>query len=229
MPGNPCGLPILFFACPKKRNKRKGSPAAETAPFAKVRNRRGNNSLRSNSLPLHPIPRLAARLSANGPHRARIPLNETSRNPAGPPSVATESQGWGEKRTPTKTGNWIRTLPVMSSRPEGEISSISRFLLALLVEKTDAGSVCSKIYGMRPALGHIKAFRAQREISGVAKKGALASATISPDAIVPTLQRGNAVVAWMERSAIRDLYKNPRISQANQSLPGKAGLGQNGR
>ncbi len=56
-----------FFSCPKKRNKRKGSPVAETTPFAKVRNRRGNNSLRSNSLPLHPVPHLAARLSANGP------------------------------------------------------------------------------------------------------------------------------------------------------------------
>ncbi len=91
-PLSPCGRGILFFACPKKRNKRKGSPAAETAPFAKVRNRRGNNSLRSNSLPLHPVPRLAARRSANGPHRARIPLNETSRNPAGRTSVATESR-----------------------------------------------------------------------------------------------------------------------------------------
>jgi len=90
-PLSPCGRGILFFACPKKRNKRKGSPAAETTPFAKVQNRRGNNSLRSNSLPLHPVPRLAARLSANGPHRARIPLNETSRNPTGRPSVAAGS------------------------------------------------------------------------------------------------------------------------------------------
>jgi hypothetical protein len=32
-----------------------------------VGNRRGKNSLRSNSLPLHPVPHLAARLSANGP------------------------------------------------------------------------------------------------------------------------------------------------------------------
>ena len=64
---NPYVLPILFFACPKKRTKRKGSRATETTPAAKVRNRRGKNSLRSNSLPLHPVPALAARLSDNGP------------------------------------------------------------------------------------------------------------------------------------------------------------------
>ena len=45
---------VLFFACPKKRTKRKGSPAAETTPVAGLRNRRGKNSLRSDSLPLFP-------------------------------------------------------------------------------------------------------------------------------------------------------------------------------
>ena len=45
---------VLFFACPKKRTKRKGSPAAETTPVDGLRNRRGKNSLRSNSLPLFP-------------------------------------------------------------------------------------------------------------------------------------------------------------------------------
>ena len=45
---------VLFFACPKKRTKRKGSPAAETTPVDGLRNRRGKNSLRSNSLPLVP-------------------------------------------------------------------------------------------------------------------------------------------------------------------------------
>ena len=45
---------VLFFACPKKRTKRKGSPAAETTPVDGLRNRRGKNSLRSNSLPLSP-------------------------------------------------------------------------------------------------------------------------------------------------------------------------------
>ena len=45
---------VLFFACPKKRTKRKGSPAAETTPIDGLRNRRGKNSLRSNSLPLYP-------------------------------------------------------------------------------------------------------------------------------------------------------------------------------
>ena len=47
---------VLFFACPKKRTKRKGSPAAETTPVDGLRNRRGKNSLRSNSLPLVPGP-----------------------------------------------------------------------------------------------------------------------------------------------------------------------------
>ena len=45
---------VLFFACPKKRTKRKGSPAAETTPVDGLRNRRGKNSLRSDSLPLVP-------------------------------------------------------------------------------------------------------------------------------------------------------------------------------
>ena len=45
---------VLFFACPKKRTKRKGSPAAETTPIDGLRNRRGKNSLRSDSLPLFP-------------------------------------------------------------------------------------------------------------------------------------------------------------------------------
>ncbi len=74
--GNPCRLPILFFACPKKRTKRKGSHATETTPVAKARNRRGKQrvdgsnrrSLRSDSLPLHPAPTLAARLSDDGPY-----------------------------------------------------------------------------------------------------------------------------------------------------------------
>ena len=57
---------VLFFACPKKRTKRKGSPAAETTPVDGLRNRRGKNSLRSNSLPLFPVPHPAARLSAKG-------------------------------------------------------------------------------------------------------------------------------------------------------------------
>jgi hypothetical protein len=94
-------------------------------------------------------------------------------------------------------------LPFLSSRAKREISSISGFILAVLVEMTDAEGVCSKIYGMRPPPGHIKEFRAQREISGAAKECAFAAATISPGAIIPTLQRGNAVVAWMEHSAIR--------------------------
>ena len=44
----------------------------------------------------------------------------------------------------------IEKLPCLSSRPEGEISNIPRFLLAMLVEKTDAGGVCSNILSKRP-------------------------------------------------------------------------------
>jgi hypothetical protein len=50
----------------------------------------------------------------------------------------------------------IEKLPCLSSRPEGEISNIPRFLLAMLVEKTDAGGVCSKIHGMRSPLGYFE-------------------------------------------------------------------------
>ncbi len=81
--GNPCGLPILFFLCPKKRTKRKGSQAAETTPFGKVRNRRGKNSRRSDRLPLHPAPDLAARLSGNGLHSPRTRFFQKSNSSAG--------------------------------------------------------------------------------------------------------------------------------------------------
>ncbi len=58
-PASPDGIApspggVLFFVCPKKRTKRKGSPAAETTPVDGLRNRRGKNSLRSDSLPLVP-------------------------------------------------------------------------------------------------------------------------------------------------------------------------------
>jgi len=57
----------------KKRTKRKGSHAAETTPVAKARNRRGKNSLRSDSLPLHPAPDLAARPSDDGATHPEYP------------------------------------------------------------------------------------------------------------------------------------------------------------
>jgi len=69
-----------FLCVPKEKKRRvvcatplrKGSPAAETTPFVEVWNRRGKNSLRSDSLPLHPVPHPAARLSGKGTHRPRI-------------------------------------------------------------------------------------------------------------------------------------------------------------
>ena len=66
---------------------RKGSQATETTPVAKARNRRGKNSLRSNSLPLHPAPDLAARLSGNGPLRPRTHLSQSKKSPAGRTSM----------------------------------------------------------------------------------------------------------------------------------------------
>ena len=77
-----------FLCVPKEKKRRvvcatplrKGSQSAETTPVTKARNRRdkqrvglsNRRSLRSNSLPLHPAPDLAARLSGNGPLRPRI-------------------------------------------------------------------------------------------------------------------------------------------------------------
>jgi hypothetical protein len=67
----PEGAAFFSLRAQRKRIKRKGSPAAETAPAAEPRNRRGKNSLRSNSLPLHPVPHPTARLSGKGPHCPR--------------------------------------------------------------------------------------------------------------------------------------------------------------
>ncbi len=63
----PAGFPFFSLRAQRKRTKRKGSQATETTPVTKARNRRGKNSLRSDSLPLHPLPDLADRLSGNGP------------------------------------------------------------------------------------------------------------------------------------------------------------------
>ena len=98
-PGNPCGMGILFFACPKKRTKRKGSPAAETTPFAEVQNRRGKNSLRSNSLPLHPVPHPAARPSGKGPVSPGYISSWKVASQRG--EQREQFVGWGEARTPT--------------------------------------------------------------------------------------------------------------------------------
>jgi hypothetical protein len=70
----PAGAAFFSLRAQRKRIKRKGSPAAETAPVAEPRNRRGKNSLRSNSLPLHPVPHPTARLSGKGPYRPRTHL-----------------------------------------------------------------------------------------------------------------------------------------------------------
>jgi len=55
----------------QKKEPKKDSRVAETTPVVEMRNRRGKNSLRSNSLPLFPALHPAAWLSGNGfpPHR----------------------------------------------------------------------------------------------------------------------------------------------------------------
>lgn len=87
---------VLFFACPKKRTKRKGSPAAETAPADGVRNRRGKNSLRSNSLPLFPCsaPRRPAQRqrAVFHPRKPILPRITLSAGPA-PHLTAGNSEG----------------------------------------------------------------------------------------------------------------------------------------
>ena len=67
---------VLFFACPKKRTKRNGSHAALTTPVDALRNRRGENSLRSNSSPLFPVAEPAARQGGNG----SLPAQNSSKN-----------------------------------------------------------------------------------------------------------------------------------------------------
>jgi hypothetical protein len=80
-----------FLCQPKEKKRRvvcatplqKGSQATENAPFGKVRNRRGKNSLPSNRLPLHPAPDLAARLSGNGLHQPRTFSFQKSKSSTG--------------------------------------------------------------------------------------------------------------------------------------------------
>ena len=126
------------------------------------------NSLRSNSLPLHPVPRLAERLSANGPPSCP---NYPRRNKPQPGGAQVRGhREWVDNfdhsrrscaHIPTRVAGEripkpIEKLPCLSSRPEGEISNIPRFLLAMLVEKTDPGGVCSKILSKRPPLGRFE-------------------------------------------------------------------------
>ena len=101
---------VLFFACPKKRTRRvvcatplrKGSPAAETTPVDGVRNRRGKNSLRSDSLPL--VPGSAPRRPAQRQRAVvlpRKPVLPRTVLPAGPAShLATGSL----EATPSRAG-----------------------------------------------------------------------------------------------------------------------------
>lgn len=87
---------VLFFACPKKRTKRKGSPAAETTPVDGLRNRRGKNSLRSDSLPLFPCsaPRRPAQRqrAVFHPRKPILPRITLSAGPA-PHLTAGNSEG----------------------------------------------------------------------------------------------------------------------------------------
>ena len=83
---------VLFFACPKKRTKRKGSPAAETTPVDGLRNRRGKNSLRSDSLPLFPCS--APRRPAQRQRAVCFPENPSCREPSSWRGQRSSSRRW---------------------------------------------------------------------------------------------------------------------------------------
>ena len=108
---------VLFFACPKKRTKRKGSPAAETTPVDGLRNRRGKNSLRSDSLPLSPGS--APRRPAQRQRAVFFPGN---------PSCPASSSRRGQRRT---------SLPGIQrgSLPRWSVGTITRSRVTGLTEK----------------------------------------------------------------------------------------------
>ena len=108
---------VLFFACPKKRTKRKGSPAAETTPVDGLRNRRGKNSLRSDSLPL--FPGSAPRRPAQRQRAVFFPGN---------PSCPASSSRRGQRRT---------SLPGIQrgSLPRWSVGTITRSRVTGLTEK----------------------------------------------------------------------------------------------
>ena len=93
---------VLFFACPKKRTKRKGSPAAETTPVDGLRNRRGKNSLRSNSLPL--FPGSAPRRPAQRQRAVCFPGDPSCREPS----------SWRGQRSSSRLGGTITCLSAPS-------------------------------------------------------------------------------------------------------------------
>ena len=93
---------VLFFACPKKRTKRKGSPAAETTPVDGPRNRRGKNSLRSNSLPL--FPGSAPRRPAQRQRAVCFPGDPSCREPS----------SWRGQRSSSRLGGTITCLSAPS-------------------------------------------------------------------------------------------------------------------
>ena len=93
---------VLFFACPKKRTKRKGSPAAETTPVDGLRNRRGKNSLRSDSLPL--VPGSAPRHPAQRQRAVCFPGDPSCREPS----------SWRGQRSSSRLGGTITCLSAPS-------------------------------------------------------------------------------------------------------------------
>ena len=101
---------VLFFACPKKRTRRvvcatplrKGSPAAETTPVDGLRNRRGKNSLRSNSLPL--FPGSAPRRPAQRQRAVCFPGDPSCREPS----------SWRGQRSSSRLGGTITCLSAPS-------------------------------------------------------------------------------------------------------------------
>ncbi len=121
LPAIPAGFPFFSLRAQRKRTKRKGSQAAETTPFVKAWNRRGKNSLRSNSSPLPPAPDLAARLSGNGANRPRTPLSPSKKSLAGRARVS--SFCWSYLVFVMHVRGMPRG-PGVSFRPQGEISRL---------------------------------------------------------------------------------------------------------
>ena len=93
---------VLFFACPKKRTKRKGSPAAETTPVAGLRTGGAKTRCAQTVCPFFPVPHPAARLSAKG-------LFFVPENPSCP-----EPSAWRGQRSSPRLGGTITCLSAPS-------------------------------------------------------------------------------------------------------------------
>ena len=192
---------VLFFACPKKRTKRKGSPAAETTPADGLRNRRGKNSLRSNSLPLFsgPAPRRPAQRQRAVflPRKSFIPQSVLLAGPA-LRLVAGHSEGdrshapaWERYLDAPALSGWHRhpcreaffSLPAQRKEPKERAALPLRRPRSRTPPPGSAPKGCFSS-PEKPSCPEPSSWRGQRSASW---RGILR-------AIVPTLQRGNGLL-----------------------------------